>query len=53
MTPEDVEAEYWAYHYLDNPPGDEFEDDSFDDDLAALMSDSTQWEDLINDRPNN
>lgn len=53
MTPEDVEAEYWAYYYLDNPPGDEYEDESFDADLASLMDDPAQWESLIDDRPNN
>jgi hypothetical protein len=29
-TVEDIEAEYWAYHYEANPVQEEFEDDEFD-----------------------
>ena len=55
LTPEDVEAEFWAYHYADKPPGEEFEDDDFDvkaimDDLNNSEIDDDEWEELINDR---
>lgn len=29
-TPEDIEAEYWAYHYQENKVKEQFEDDEFD-----------------------
>lgn len=31
-TLEDIEAEYWAYHYQDKKVTEEFEDDDFDKD---------------------
>jgi len=55
LTSEDVEAEFWAYYYVDKPPGEEFEDDDFD--IQAIMDDlnggdinDDEWEELINDR---
>ncbi|MGF6641770.1 hypothetical protein [Paraburkholderia sp. MM6662-R1] len=29
-TAEEIEAEYWAYHYQANPAQEEYEDDEFD-----------------------
>ncbi|WP_161548784.1 hypothetical protein [Pseudomonas sp. Q1] len=31
LTLEQMEAEYWAYHYFEQPPGEEFDDDEFDE----------------------
>jgi hypothetical protein len=54
MTPEEVEAEFWAYHYADRAgEGEEFEDDDFD--LEEIMSDlegGGEWEDVISDYSN-
>lgn len=32
MTLEQIETEYWAWHYFEQPPGEEFDDDEFDED---------------------
>lgn len=32
MTMQQIETEYWAYHYLENPASEEVEDDEFDQD---------------------
>lgn len=32
LTLEQIETEYWAYHYFEQPPGEEFDDDEFDED---------------------
>jgi hypothetical protein len=32
LTPEDIEAEYWAAHYQSNKVTEEFEDNEFDQD---------------------
>jgi len=50
MTPEDVEAEYWACHYEKNGAQEEYEDDDFDAAIASLDDDhADDWEHLIND----
>lgn len=52
MTPEDVEAEYWAHYYLENRGGgEEFEDDDFDvDSIIETLAAGDEWEDVINDQ---
>jgi hypothetical protein len=50
LTPEDVEAEYWAYEYAEAGGKEEFEDDDFDeieniDDIQSF----DEWETLINE----
>lgn len=32
LTLEQIETEYWAWHYFEQPPGEEFDDDEFDED---------------------
>ena len=32
MTMAQIETEYWAYHYLENPASEEIEDEDFDED---------------------
>jgi hypothetical protein len=51
LTSEDVETEFWAYHYADKPPGEEYEDDDFDVQalLEGLNGNDDDWEELIND----
>lgn len=47
LTPEQVATEYWAHQYADKPPGEEFEDDSFDADaLDAQLAAGDDWEDV-------
>ena len=52
MTPEEVEAEFWAHHYFDNASsGEEFEDDDFDlDAILGELEGGDEWEDVIDDR---
>jgi hypothetical protein len=42
MTPEDIEAEYWAYHVDSKKAGEEFSDDDFslDDELAKIEAEA-------------
>ena len=49
LTPEDIEAEYYAHQMADKPSGvEEFSDDDFNvDDLDAAMADGGDWEDVI------
>lgn len=49
MTPEDIEAEYWAHHYADNAGKhqEEYEDDDFDLEALVQLDDPDAWEDLI------
>lgn len=35
LTLEQMETEYWAYHYFEQPPGEEFDDDDFDEDAIS------------------
>lgn len=53
LTPEDVEAEFWMYHYAETAGkrGEEYEDDDFDMDaiLSGLPSDD-EFEEVINDQ---
>lgn len=52
LTPEDVEAEYWAHYYAENSgKGEEYEDDDLD--VAAIMESlaagsADDWEEVIN-----
>ena len=48
-TVEDMETEYWAYHYFDNPKGDEVEDDDFDVEavMRSMEDNPDDWEDVI------
>lgn len=55
LTPEEVEAEYWAHHYADSAKNGELayeaEDDSFDVDqiIAGWAAEEDEFEDLINE----
>lgn len=52
MTPEDIEAEYWAYYYEKNSHQEEYEDDDFDDVMDEFDSDDfneDDWESLVDD----
>lgn len=48
-TIEEMETDYWAHHYYDNPKGDEVEDEEFDKDelLRAMEENPDDWETLI------
>ncbi|MBT3196815.1 MAG: hypothetical protein HN842_05270 [Gammaproteobacteria bacterium] len=48
MTPEEIEQEYWACHYLRNPnAADDIESDGYNlDEIIAAMDDS-DWEDAV------
>jgi hypothetical protein len=52
-TLEQMETEYWAHHYYENPAKEESEDDDFsleaelrDADAIAASSDPNDWEDI-------
>lgn len=57
LTPEEVEAEYWAHFYAENGIKEEFEDDDFD--VEALLAEAAgssggagedEWETVVNER---
>ena len=54
LTPQEIEADYWAHHYYDNPAAESAEDDDWDaDELLRSIEDgsldlSSEWEDVIN-----
>lgn len=52
MTPEEVEAEFWAHHYFENAgKGEEYEDDDFDlDEILENLAGGDEWEAMIDDR---
>lgn len=54
LTPEEVEAEFWAHHYFENAgKGEEFEDDDFDlEGIMEGLADGGEWEDVISDYSN-
>lgn len=46
MTVEDMEVDYWAHYFADNPTKDEVEDEEFDlEDILAQMEED-DWEDV-------
>jgi hypothetical protein len=47
MVPEDIEADYWAHHFSDNPATDSIEDEDYDADKLSM--ETGEWEDLINE----
>ncbi len=45
-TLEQMETEFWAHHYHENPPGEELEDDDFDKDaiIRSMEENPEDWE---------
>lgn len=49
MLPEEIEADYWAHHFSENPATDSSEDESYNtDDLVDAMNNG-EWESVINE----
>lgn len=48
MTPEDIEAEFYAYQELDGGIKEEFEDDDFN--LEKIFENEEDWETVIDDK---
>ena len=46
MTVRDIEIEFWAHHYHENPAKDEVEDEDFDLEAIRAAGDD-EWEDLV------
>ena len=50
LTPEEVEAEYWAWHYADSDSTEEYEDDDFDaESILASLNNEDEWEPVIDE----
>lgn len=51
MTPEEIETEYWTYHYFKHGIKEDFEDERFDE-LAEKLENGElnddEWDNLIN-----
>lgn len=53
LTVEEIEREFWAWHYSENRGNvseSEVEDEDFDKDAILRQLESGGWEDLINER---
>lgn len=46
LTTEDIEAEYWAYHYQEHDGQQEAEDDDFDLDAEIARMNDEDWEEV-------
>ena len=48
MTVEGMLADYWAHHYYENPNAgqEEFEDPDYEAEVAAMMGNDDDWEEL-------
>lgn len=49
MLPDDIEADYWAHHFADNPATDSGEDETYDTDAIVDAMNSGEWEEIINE----
>ena len=47
LTGEEIEADYWAWHYFNNPKADSFESDEWDSDALLEAMASDDWEQVI------
>lgn len=53
LTLQEIEADYWAHHYYDNPAAESAEDDDWNtDDMLRAIEDGSfnledEWEDVI------
>lgn len=47
LTPDEIEAEYWAYHFFANPTTDSSEDEDFDTEKLATLMEQEDWIDVI------
>jgi hypothetical protein len=45
-TPEQIEEDFWAHHYYDNPTAESHEDPDFDA-QKLLADDDDDWEEVI------
>jgi hypothetical protein len=47
-TIEDIETDYWAHHYAQNPTSEEVEDDDFDADefVRDALKNPDDWEEI-------
>lgn len=48
LTLEEIEAEYWAHRFYENPPSESGEDDDWDAEKIMDAMESDDWEDVIN-----
>ena len=48
MLPEDIETDYWAYHYDANPAADSMEDETYDTEEIIAQMNKGDWEEVIN-----
>lgn len=49
MIPDDIEADYWAHHFAENPATDSGEDEEYDTDKLIDAMETGEWEELINE----
>lgn len=45
-TLDQIEAEYWAFYYKENPAGKEVEDEDFDVDAEIAAMGKNDWEEV-------
>lgn len=53
LTTEEIEADFWAHHFYENPATESGEDEDWDTDQVLGMMESDEWgewEDMLNER---
>ena len=50
LTLDQIEQDYWAHHYYDNPSHTSVEDDDFDVDALVDAMAEDDWETVINEQ---
>ena len=50
LTLEEIESDYWAHHYYNNPKADSFETEEWDTDALMDAMENGEWDEIINER---
>jgi hypothetical protein len=49
LTPQEIEAEYWAHHFFENPATESDEDSDFDTEALVAAMERDDWETVIDE----
>lgn len=49
LTPREIEAEYWAHHFFENPATESDEDSDFDTEALVAAMERDDWETVIDE----
>jgi hypothetical protein len=46
MTPDEIEAEYWACHFTENPATESSEDEDYNEDEIDRLMATDEWKEV-------